>query len=164
MKNSTKNDIIVGFGGLIICVLLLAIYFIFSPGTPADFSLPKPTPPIPPPVNIQEVATNITPAEKESVGIVTKLEINDQVFETRIENQTNVYEFMKMLRDEGKINFVEKTYIGMGKLIVSINGIKSNGQKTWIYYVNGQEAKIGISNYQITPGDTVSWKYEAVKY
>jgi len=60
---------------------------------------------------------------------------------------------------EGKIDFKDKTYSGMGKLIEEINGI-SNGDKYWIYYVNGQKANIGISNYKIKAGDVVSWKYE----
>jgi hypothetical protein len=78
--------------------------------------------------------------------------------------QDTVYGFMEKLKKEGKINFVDKTYSGMGKLILSINGQKSNGNKTWIYYVNGKEANVGISNYQIKPGDIVSWKYESVHY
>ena len=66
---------------------------------------------------------------------------------------------MEKLKSEGKINFVEKNYTGMGKFIESINGIK-NGEKNWIYYVNGQKANIGVSNYKIKNGDIVSWKYE----
>jgi len=67
---------------------------------------------------------------------------------------------MVKLREEGKINFKDKTYSGMGKLIKEINGIKNSSEKNWIYYVNGKKATIGVSNYQIKPGDVVSWKYE----
>lgn len=78
---------------------------------------------------------------------------------TATENST-VYEFMNKLKNEGKINFTEKNYTGMGKFISEINGIKGNGVKNWIYYVNGVEAEVGVSNYKINKGDIISWKYE----
>ncbi len=67
---------------------------------------------------------------------------------------------MNKLRSEGKIKFTEKNYIGMGKFIETINDIKNNGEKNWIYYVNGKKAQVGVSNYKIKTGDIVSWKYE----
>ena len=76
------------------------------------------------------------------------------------ESKQNVYDFMEKLKNEGKINFKEKTYTGMGKFIEELNGIKNNGDKNWIYYVNGKKASIGVSNYKINIGDIVSWKYE----
>ena len=74
--------------------------------------------------------------------------------------ETTVYDFMDELRSEEKINFTEKNYAGMGKFIETINGVKGNGDQNWIYYVNGQKAQVGVSNYKIKPGDVVSWKYE----
>ncbi len=88
------------------------------------------------------------------------LEINNKRLETTIPEKENIYDFMVKLKEEGKIDFKDKTYSGMGKLIEEINGIKNNGEKNWIYYVNNQKANIGVSNYQIKSGDVVSWKYE----
>ena len=92
--------------------------------------------------------------------VATILEINGNRFESKIFDPINVYDFMYRLRTEGKIEFLEKTYVGMGKFIISINGIENKGNQNWIYYVNDKKASIGISNYKINPGDTVSWKYE----
>jgi len=64
------------------------------------------------------------------------------------------------LRNEGKIDFKEKTYVGMGKFIEEINGVKGNGNKYWIYYVNNKKAEVGVSNYKLKSGDVVSWKLE----
>jgi hypothetical protein len=72
----------------------------------------------------------------------------------------SVYDFMTQLRNEGKINFKDKTYAGMGKFIEEINGIKGSNDKYWIYYVNNKRAEVGVSNYQLNPGDVVSWKLE----
>jgi len=90
----------------------------------------------------------------------TILEINGIRYESEISGQMSVYDFMTQLRNEEKITFKEKNYPGMGKFIEEINGIKGNGEKYWIYYVNDKKAEIGVSNYQINIGDIVSWKYE----
>lgn len=94
-----------------------------------------------------------------------KLEsLNNLSFKDDIPAETNVYDFMSKLQSEGKINFTEKNYIGMGEFIESINGVKNNQNQSWIYYVNGVEASVGVSNYKIKIGDTVSWKYEKSNY
>jgi len=100
---------------------------------------------------------NTNPLGKTSV--VTTLIINDIKYETEIVEEMSVYNFMTQLQNEGKINFKDKDYSGMGKFIEEINGIK-NGEKYWIYYVNNKKANIGVSNYKINIGDIVSWKYE----
>ena len=86
----------------------------------------------------------------------TSKPVNNVEYKDTIAGEMSVYDFMSRLQSEGKINFTEKNYIGMGELIDSINGIKNNGNQYWIYYVNGVEAQIGISNYKIKSGDIVS--------
>ena len=93
-------------------------------------------------------------------AIKTILEINGLKYESGLETKTSVYNFMDQLRKEGKINFQEKNYPGLGKLIEELNGVRGNGSEYWIYYVNDKKANIGVSNYKINPGDVVSWKYE----
>jgi len=100
----------------------------------------------------------------ESPSETAILLINNAKYESSIQSQTTVYDFMKKLEDEGKINFTEKNYIGMGKFIESINGVEGNQDKSWIYYVNDKEAQVGVSNYKIKPGDIVSWKYEKANF
>lgn len=85
---------------------------------------------------------------------------NDITFTDIIPGSISVYGFMDKLRSEGQITFTEKNYIGMGKFIEEINGVKSSSGYSWIYYVNGKKAEIGVSNYKINKGDIVSWKYE----
>ena len=104
--------------------------------------------------------------EEQGGGQITKavLEINGVSYEDNISGKISVYDFMSKLRDEGKITFTDKNYIGMGEFIVSINGIENNSDMSWIYYVNNKEASVGISNYKINGGDVVSWKYEKSNY
>ena len=75
-------------------------------------------------------------------------------------SDSTVYDFMSRLRSQGKISFTEKSYTGMGKFILTINGIGGNKNKNWIYYVNGERAQTGVSNYKLKSGDIVSWKLE----
>jgi len=88
------------------------------------------------------------------------LDIEGVVHEGKLINGESVYSFMNRLKDEKKITFTEKTYSGMGQFIDEINGIKGNGEKHWIYYVNGEKAKIGVTVNKLKSGDVVSWKYE----
>ena len=85
-------------------------------------------------------------------------------FENTIPGDISVYDFMDRLRREGKIIFTEKNYAGMGKFIETINGVRGDGERNWIFYVNGVKAQVGVSDYKINKGDVVSWKYEALDY
>lgn len=54
----------------------------------------------------------------------------------------------------------------MGEFVEEINGIKNN-QATgeyWIYYINGESAKMGVSNYIIKPNDVIKWNYEKANF
>lgn len=111
-----------------------------------------------------EKSSGETAEQKNSAQkIKTFLEINDVRYEAEIAEETSVYGLMSLLKNDGKINFTETTYIGMGKLITGINGMKSGGERTWIYYVNGTQAQVGVSNYILKPGDIVTWQYEEVR-
>jgi len=113
--------------------------------------------------NIEENTNSISspppaPTQIEKTGQAF-LEIDEKKLETIITKEENIYDFMVKLKKEGKIDFKDKNYYGMGMFIEEINGIK-NGDKNWIYYVNGKKANIGVSNYKINNGDIISWKYE----
>ena len=123
-------------------ILILIGVFIF---------ISKKTPPLP---NLP-----LTKNEKKEEGQAT-LEINGVKYQSQIEGEISIADFMEKLKNEGKINFKEKNYIGMGKFIDELNGTKNSEDKNWIYYVNNKKANIGISNYKINQGDIVSWKYE----
>ncbi len=100
------------------------------------------------------------PEVQENLDGNLVLEINDIKYQSKISGPISISDFMDKLKEEGKIDFKEKNYTGMGKFIEEINDIKNSGNKNWIYYVNNKKANIGISNYKINQGDIVSWKYE----
>jgi hypothetical protein len=112
-------------------------------------------------INIKNKIPPILKEKNITVNNIT-LEINENTYKSKIEKEISIYDFMNKLKNEGKINFKDKTYSGMGKFIEEINGIKPNNEKYWIYYVNNKKANIGISDYKIKPGDVVSWKLEKI--
>lgn len=143
-----------------IFLLLFGAYFFFQNHPPI-----KATPPSL--VETKNMEWEFVPeqgAVREIKSSQATLEIGGASYEGEIQSGEKVYDFMDRLRDEGKINFKERTYIGMGKFIEEINGIRGDGERYWIYYVNGKKATIGVSNYKINPGDVVSWKYEKEIY
>ncbi len=77
---------------------------------------------------------------------------------------STVYNLMQFASADSRQSFLFETkdYGSMGLFIESINGLKNNNQtgEYWIYYVNGESAKIGISNYIVKPGDIIKWSYE----
>jgi len=147
-KQAKIKKLILIFFLVLICLVLIYIY-------------KAPKEPISPPVS--PISSSPLSVKQENVAknqnTVTLL-VNNTKYESVIQNQITIYELMLQLKNEGKMNFQEKTYTGMGKFIEEINGLK-NREKNWIYYVNDKKAQIGISNYQIKPGDVVSWKYES---
>ncbi len=97
-------------------------------------------------------------------GIKVFLTVQDKKYETKINNDSSVFEVMdKIQRDSSPpdiFDFKYEKYTGLGIFITEINEIKGGRGGYWIYYVNGVRANVGVSNYKIKNGDIISWKYE----
>ncbi|MDO8592723.1 MAG: DUF4430 domain-containing protein [bacterium] len=95
--------------------------------------------------------------EKIKMAII----INGINYETEIKVGSSAYDLMNNLRQENKISFSGKNYAELGFFAEEINGVKNNPSgENWLYYVNGQPAQVGISNYIIKNNDIIEWKYE----
>ena len=80
---------------------------------------------------------------------------------TLAENST-VADLMNKAKSENLITFETKEYPSLGLFVLSINGVKSNDTPgyNWTYYINGERAPVGISNYIVKENDVISWTYE----
>lgn len=60
-----------------------------------------------------------------------------------------------------KLDFKTKTFSGLGEFVEEIGGLKNDpqGGKYWIYFINGESAKLGISTQIVKPGDLIEWNY-----
>lgn len=90
------------------------------------------------------------------------IRVDGKDYYTEFTSSTTVYDLMNQLEAKNKISFSGKEYAGMGFFVDEINGVKNDNLagKYWIYYINGESAQVGISNYVIKPNDLIEWKYE----
>lgn len=51
-----------------------------------------------------------------------------------------------------------------GKYITSIKGIEQGDNYYWSYYIDGEYAKVGVSNCKIEDGKTYDFKIESMNY
>lgn len=56
-----------------------------------------------------------------------------------------------------------KDFPGVGKFVISINGIAPDQNHFWAFYVNGKQAEVGASNYITKNGDLIEWRLEKIK-
>lgn len=103
-----------------------------------------------------------TISEQKPETIPITIAIEDTTFQIQVKPNATVYEAMLALQQENKITFSVKNFSSLGYFVEEING-KKNSPRTgfyWTYYINNQEAKLGISNYIIRSNDIIVWKYE----
>lgn len=94
------------------------------------------------------------------------IEITDKKYLLQLPDKATAYDAMQKLVIDKKISVTMKEFSGMGEFLEEIDGLKNNNQtgEYWIYYINGQSAKMGISTYVLKNNDLITWKYEHAKF
>lgn len=88
-----------------------------------------------------------------------ELIVSDKNYEIGINEGGSVFEVMeKLKRDDKNFSFKYKQYPSLGIFVNEINNTKGGEGKYWIYYVNGEEATIGVSEYILKGGDIIKWE------
>lgn len=107
------------------------------------------------------------PKDKQEVveaEIRVSLDVLDKKYQIHIGENSSVFDLMNKIQTESSKNdsfvFKYKEYKAMGAFIEEINGVRNTKDQSWIYYVNGVKASVGVSNYKIKDGDIISFKYE----
>jgi hypothetical protein len=49
-------------------------------------------------------------------------------------------------------------------LIDSIDGVTSDMNKGWIYYINGEQGMIGADKQVVNGGDVIEWRFEEFQW
>lgn len=70
------------------------------------------------------------------------------------------YDALVWAKNEGRIEFSGKNYPGLGFFVTDIGTLHAGGGRYLLYYVNGEEATVGVSSYELKGGDVVEWKLE----
>jgi hypothetical protein len=113
-----------------------------------------------------EKNNNIAVSQEENTPenrISAALFVGDKKYETSVSGNSSVYDLMEKLQKETDFRFSGKNYPEFGFFVEEINGVKNNPRnfQYWIYYINGQEANMGISAMKLKQGDIIVWKYES---
>jgi len=108
---------------------------------------------------IKSLVIKESPVNENTKNVLITLNVFDKSYSIKTEEGVNVYDAMKSISDES-FSFKATEHSGLGYFVEEINGVKGTPGKYWIYYVNGKEASVGISNYILKNGDIINWKQE----
>lgn len=126
-----------------------------------------------PNTTIKSAETTSTTKPTENIvtipeNLTATLKAADRTYTLRFKPTETLLQAMRTLtaRSEQPFMFSGKEYPALGYFVEEINDKKNNPEtgEYWIYYVNGQTAKTGISNYQLIQGDLIEWKYEKSQF
>jgi type II secretory pathway pseudopilin PulG len=84
--------------------------------------------------------------------------IAEEEYVIQVTDHTTVYDSMNNLMSAGQITFEGKNYPALGFFVTQINSLESGSGKNLMYYINGEEASLGVSTYVIKEGDIIEWK------
>lgn len=115
-------------------------------------------------VSTDKLQTNPLPSPQiEEVRVIElpiEIDYNRQKqSETKIASvaeNASAWEALKTIVGEQNIEY--KDYGGeLGIFIGAIYGVKPTGNKFWLFKVNGEGAKVGVSNYKVKEGDQLQF-------
>ena len=72
----------------------------------------------------------------------------------------SLFQVMKDAELFNKLTFVGKNYPALGFFVTEINDLKHGDGGNLLYYVNGEEAQVGVLDYFPRNGDVVEWKLQ----
>jgi hypothetical protein len=115
--------------------------------------------------NTQSLPTSSTKARmKQCTNDCTDIQIKtpEKTYDLRLTTSTSLYNAMKTLQKNNDFTFNGVSYSSLGFFVNEINGTKNSAWRGlyWIYYINGQSAMVGVSNYIVKQNDIIEWKYE----
>jgi hypothetical protein len=87
-------------------------------------------------------------------------ELNEELKQlslTAFEDKTNAWD---LLIASHEVGYQEHDF---GIFIEEINGLKGNEDSFWAIYVNDESALLGIRDIVLNEGDTIEFRYEAIK-
>ncbi len=98
--------------------------------------------------------------EDKNLKEVVILKVLGQTYTAPFTEGDSVYSVMQKIENNKTNNFVftSKSYSGLGEFINSINGVSGTAGHYWVYFVNNEEASVGVSTYVLHTGDTITWK------
>jgi hypothetical protein len=101
--------------------------------------------------------------EKEIKLIKTTLEVPGLSYKVFVPEGSTVYDLMiATTKQYNNFSFNGREFSGLGFFVEEINGLSQDRKAGmyWIYYINGEKALVGISQYKLKENDVITWNYE----
>lgn len=95
-------------------------------------------------------------------AIEATLAVGEKTYSVSLPEGSSVYDLMVRAQETSDFHFKGREFSGLGFFVQELNGVAENPRQGmfWIYYINGEKAKVGISAYAVKADDIISWKYE----
>lgn len=99
--------------------------------------------------------------EEKVILIIDNGSSNIQQFELELKGEATVFDLLSQAGLD--LNYTE---YDVGIFVDAIEGIKNNGEEkmNWMYYINGETAKVGARECIVKPNDKIEWRYEKVEW
>lgn len=99
--------------------------------------------------------------EQETVQAV--IEVQGLSYKISVPEGSTAYDLMVAAAFQYEdFSFKGKEFSGLGFFVEEINGLAQDKQGGiyWIYYINGEKAPLGVSQYKLKANDVIAWSYE----
>ena len=135
MKNHNKKIYFILLTASFLVIFFAIPYFIKETSNPAISPISK------------EKNTNSVTVSAGNIKINLSFSLN-----------TSLYNILEKAKKNNKIDFNGKNYPGLGFFVTDVGTLHSGDGKNLLYYINGKEAKVGVSSYILNDGDIIEWK------
>ncbi len=103
-------------------------------------------------LSIYKVAIN-----KVKPTVLSLEQVNPKIIQYQGIEGKNAFELLKAK------NQVVSKESSFGAFVSEINGIKNTDKEFWMFYVNGELAKVAADKYITKNTDKIEWRFEAMK-
>lgn len=105
---------------------------------------------------------SIPQSQEQENLIEATLTVADKTYRVSLPEGSSGYDLMAKAQETSDFQFKGREFPGLGFFVQELNGLAENPRQGtfWIYYINGEKAKVGISAYTVKTDDTISWNYE----
>jgi hypothetical protein len=112
---------------------------------------------------VDTTAKQMIDRTQETKLIKTTLEVPGLSYQVFVPEGSSVFDLMTAATKQfNNFSFRGREFPGLGFFVEEINGLSQDKKAGmyWIYYINGQKAQVGISQYKLKENDVITWKYE----
>jgi len=108
----------------------------------------------------QTISKIVNEVETQIENISITLTVDNTILSLDFNEGTSLYEVLIEAKAKGKINFQGRKYSGLGFFVSDIGSLHQGAGKNLMYYINGEEATVGVSSYMPKDSDIISWELE----